>query len=85
MENGRVEQRAQELILEATKGIIELEGRISDFQGQIKEIKNDIKGEGINIKALNTALKRYKAYLEGKDVETDLDESDIYLEVMKGR
>lgn len=85
MENGLVEKRAQELILEATKEIINTEARIKDLQEQIKEVKNDVKGEGINVKALNTALKRYRAYLEGKDVETDLEESDIYLEVMKNQ
>lgn len=85
MENGLVEKRAQELILEATKEIINTEARIKDLQEQIKDVKNDVKGEGINVKALNTALKRYRAYLEGKDVETDLEESDIYLEVMKNQ
>lgn len=81
-----VEDRAQQLILTATKEIIEIDNRIADLQGNIKDIKNDIKGEGINVKALNTAIKRYKAYLEGKDgIEQDLSESDIYLEVLKGQ
>lgn len=80
-----VEERAQEIILTAAKEIIATEDSINELKENIKDIKADVKGEGINVKALNTAIRRYKAYLEGKsEVEEDLSESDIYLEVLKG-
>ena len=80
-----VDNRAKELILQAAKEIIATEERIAELQVNIKDMKNEIKGEGINVKALNTAIKRYKAYLEGKSsLEEELSESDIYLDVLKG-
>lgn len=80
----KVEERAQELIVDAAKEVIAIEEKINEHKETIKDIKSEVKSEGINIKALNNAIKRYKAYLEGKnEVENDLDEADIYLEVLK--
>lgn len=81
----QVEARAQELIKEAVKEIIATEDSIAELKANIKATKIEIKGEGINVKALNTAIRRYKAYLAGKVEEEDaLSESDLYLEVLKG-
>lgn len=79
-----LEKRAQEIILEAGKQIIKYQDAKKEIDEDIKDIKNDVKAEGINVKALNGAIKRYRAHLNGKvDLENDLDEADIYLEVLK--
>jgi hypothetical protein len=50
----------------------------------MKRTKEDLKGEGINIKAFNSAVKRYKALISGKkSTEADLDEADVYLEILQ--
>lgn len=79
-----LESRAQELIIEASKEILAIEDDIKVKKETIKDIKDNVKSEGLNIKALNNAIKRYRAYLEGKkEVEFDLEESDIYLNVLQ--
>ena len=79
-----LESRAQELIIEASKEILAIEDDIKIKKETIKDIKDNVKSEGLNIKALNNAIKRYRAYLEGKkEVEFDLEESDIYLNVLQ--
>lgn len=79
-----LEERAQTLIIDAAKEIISIQDEIDIKNETIKEIRADVKGEGLNIKALNSAIKRYRAYLQGKkEVENDLDEADIYLNVLQ--
>jgi len=79
-----LEKRAQELIAEAAKQIIDYEASMESIKADIKAVKDEMKSEGINIKALTDAIKRYKAHLAGKaDIENDLDEADLYLKVLK--
>ena len=78
------EKRAQELITEAAKQIMDYEASMVSIKEDIKAVKDAIKGEGINTKALNDAIKRYKAIQAGKqNLESDLSEADLYLEVLK--
>lgn len=79
-----VEKRAKELITEACQEILRLEGELEDIKQTMKRTKEDLKGEGINIKAFNSAVKRYKALISGKkSTEADLDEADVYLEILQ--
>lgn len=82
VENGNVEERAQELIKSASTEIMVLEDKIAEYKEEIKEIKNDVKNEGILLKALNGAIKRYRAIQEGKSKELEITEEDLYLNVL---
>lgn len=82
--DGPLEKRAQELIKEAATEIIKYEDQIASLREDIKAVRTTAKDEGLNTTALNTAIKRYRAYLAGKkEVETTLVEADIYLEILK--
>lgn len=79
-----LEGRAQELLSNACTEVMRIQDLIEDHKESIKDIKDELKSEGLNVKAFNTALKRYKEILKGKkEEENTLSESDIYLEVFQ--
>lgn len=79
-----LEGRAQELLSNACTEVMRIQDLIEDHKESIKDIKDELKSEGLNVKAFNAALKRYKEILKGKkEEENTLSESDIYLEVFQ--
>jgi len=77
-------QEAKELVKNGISEISPLMDMIAELQADIRDIKKEIKNEGINISAFNLALRRTRKLSEGKnDLESTIEESDIYLESLK--
>ena len=81
--NGNLEKKAQELIIQCATEVMRLEDQITDIRESLKEVKNDYKAEGLSIKALSGSIKRLRKIQEGKSMEDELTEEDLYLETLK--